>query len=103
MTLRDFQRRIDETYGARDGARGRLGTFLWFVEEVGELAEAIRSGSEESKRAEFADVLAWLVSLASLEGVDIEEAVTAKYGSGCPACGEKPCLCEDPTKVVEGR
>jgi hypothetical protein len=28
--------------------------------------------------------------------------VTAKYGDGCPACGEKPCRCEDPTKVAEG-
>ncbi len=101
MTLREFQRKIDETYGARDGARGRHGTFLWFVEEVGELAEAIRRGSDGEKRAEFADVLAWLVSLACLEGIDIEDAVTAKYGDGCPACGEKPCRCEDPTKIAE--
>jgi NTP pyrophosphatase (non-canonical NTP hydrolase) len=101
MTLREFQRKIDETYGARDSGRGKLGTFLWFVEEVGELAEAIRSGSEAEKQAEFADVLAWLVSLASLEGVDIEDAVTAKYGDGCPACGKTPCVCEDPTKVAE--
>jgi NTP pyrophosphatase (non-canonical NTP hydrolase) len=98
MTLREFQQKIDETYGARDGARGGHGTFLWFVEEVGELAEAIRRGSGEEKRAEFADVMAWLVSLASLEGIDIEDAVTAKYGDGCPACREKPCRCEDPTK-----
>ena len=102
MTLREFQYKIQETYGARDAKRGRLGTFLWFVEEVGELAEAIRCGSGEEKRSEFADCLAWLVSLASIEGVDVQNAVTEKYGSGCPACGGTPCRCQDPTRVTEG-
>ena len=102
MTLSEFQGLIDRTYGHRDGARGSHATFLWFAEEVGELAEAIRAGSDEARREEFADVLAWLVSLASLEGVDIEDAVTAKYGKGCPACGETTCRCEDPTRVAEG-
>lgn len=103
MTLHEFQERIERIYGARDAARGRGGTFLWFVEEVGELAEALRCGTDDQKRAEFADVLAWLVSLASVEGVDLERAVTAKYGDGCPACGESPCRCVDPTKAVEKR
>jgi len=97
MTLHEFQRSIERTYGERDSKRGRFGTFLWLVEEVGELAEAIRLGSDEAKREEFADVLAWLVSLASLEGIDIENAVTARYGSGCAACGGIPCSCPDPT------
>ena len=99
MTFREFQTRIDETYGTRDGSRGRSGTFMWFVEEVGELAEAIRLGSRESMEEEFADVVAWLVSLASIEGIDIEKAVTAKYGDGCPKCREVPCRCQDPTRA----
>ena len=99
MTLREFQRTIERTYGQRDAKRGRFGTFLWLVEEVGELAEAVRLGSDEAKREEFADVLAWLVSFASLEGVDIENAVTVRYGKGCAACGGIPCSCSDPTRV----
>ncbi len=98
MTLREVQRKIDDIYGKRDGARGRGGTFLWFMEEVGELAEAMRRGSEESMREEFADVFAWLVSLASIEGIDVEDAVSGKYGAGCPACGGSPCGCQDPSR-----
>jgi NTP pyrophosphatase (non-canonical NTP hydrolase) len=49
---------------------------------------------------EFADVVAWLVSVANLEGIDIQNAVTAKYGSGCPKCKETPCVCPDPTTLT---
>ena len=98
MTLRKFQRKIGDIYGSRDAARGRGDTFLWFMEEVGELAEAMRRGSEESMREEFADVLAWLVSLANIEGIDVEDAVSGKYGGGCPACGGNPCGCQDPSR-----
>jgi NTP pyrophosphatase (non-canonical NTP hydrolase) len=97
MTLRELQDRIRQTYGARDAARGKAGTFLWFVEEVGELAEGIRTGSRAVIEEECADVVAWLVSVATLEGVDVEEAVTRKYARGCPKCGESPCTCVDPT------
>lgn len=91
-TLRGFQRGIEALYGARDAARGVEGTFLWFVEEVGELARAIKRGEPGNLREEFADVLAWLVTLASLTGVDIAEAA-AKYGAGCPRCAATPCAC----------
>jgi len=100
MTLREFQANIERTYGRRDAARGLAGTFLWFVEEVGELAEAIRLSDAEAVREEFADVAAWLVSLAQIEGIDLEDAVTAKYGGGCPSCGGCPCRCEDPSRPL---
>ncbi len=41
---------------------------------------------------EFADVAAWLFTLASMTGVDMEEAV-GKYRNGCPYCGATPCAC----------
>ena len=100
MTLREFQERIRTVYGARDSARGTGGTFLWFAEEVGELAEAVRLGDARSTAEELADVLAWLVSLANLEGVDVETAVTSKYGAGCPCCGGTPCSCQDPSRRI---
>lgn len=98
MTVRELQTLIAATYGARDRARGLGGTFMWFTEEVGELAEALRTGDGEGARGEMADVLAWLVSLAELAGVDLEDAVLAKYGRGCPACGGRTCTCTDPTR-----
>ena len=100
MTLRDLQDTIRRTYHERDSSRGVGGTFLWFTEEIGELAEAIRCGDGAAKTEEFADVLAWLVSLANIEGVDIENAVTSKYGGGCPSCGETSCRCSDPSRRI---
>ena len=93
--VRAFQERIEEVYGARDRARGVAGTFLWFTEEVGELARSLNSGTpgslEESR--EFADVLAWLSTLASMRGIDLATAAREKYGSGCPRCESTPCDC----------
>jgi NTP pyrophosphatase (non-canonical NTP hydrolase) len=93
MTLNQLQLLIRNMYGAKDGARGVDGTFMWFMEEVGELASALRGGNEEEKALEFADVLAWLVTLANIAGVDLEQAMHAKYGQGCPGCHRSPCQC----------
>ncbi len=93
MTLREFQQLIDRMYSDKDRARGSAGTFLWLSEEIGELAAAIAEGTHEEKEAEFADVLAWLATLANVEEVDLERAVARKYGAGCPGCGEAVCTC----------
>jgi NTP pyrophosphatase (non-canonical NTP hydrolase) len=93
LSLPELQKMIDATYGAKDGARGVEGTFMWFMQEVGELASALRGGSHEERVLEFADVLAWLATLANAAGVDLEEAVRAKYAAGCPGCGQVPCIC----------
>lgn len=94
MRLARLQKEIAEIFLARDRARGLMGTFGWFVEEVGELATALRNSRPGSRaaREEFADCLAWLASLANLHGVDLEEALI-KYAKGCPRCRKKPCRC----------
>lgn len=93
MTLAELQTLIRDTFGAKDSRRGVEGTFMWFMEEVGELSAALRSGTAEERAAEFADVLAWLATLANTAGVDLEAAMRAKYGGGCPGCGRIPCAC----------
>lgn len=93
MTLNQLQALIRNMYGAKDGARGVEGTFMWFMEEVGELAAALRSGSHEDRMFEFADVLAWLVTLANITQVDLHQAIQKKYGQGCPGCRHSPCQC----------
>lgn len=92
MTLSDLQSLIERMYSAKDRKRGPEGTFLWFMEEVGELATAIREGSREEKEGEFSDVLAWLVTLANVEGIDLTQAMR-KYSEGCPGCGKMVCTC----------
>src|SRR5262249_36710184 len=98
FTLADLQRIIRDTYGAKDQRRGVDGTFMWFMEEIGELATALRSGSAREKAAEFADVLAWLATLANNAGVDLQAAVLEKYGGGCPGCRRTPCVCDQAEK-----
>jgi NTP pyrophosphatase (non-canonical NTP hydrolase) len=93
MRVRDFQRRIEEIYFERDSARGLHGTHMWFCEEVGELTRALRRDQTEELEGEFADVFAWLSTLASMSKVDLEEAVRKKYGEGCPRCHRVPCGC----------
>jgi len=94
VTLRELQEQIRRTYFDRDAARGLERTFLWFVEEVGELARLLKTDRRDlyALQVEFSDVLAWLLSVANLAGVDIEEAAQ-RYVSGCPKCGASPCQC----------
>ncbi len=98
VKLRDFQALIRRMYYDKDLERGSEGTFMWLMEEVGELAAALRSGSREEMAEEFADVLAWLVTIANVVDVDLSEAVHHKYGSGCPGCGQFECACDDAGK-----
>lgn len=98
VTLSDFQRLIRDMYYEKDVARGIDGTFMWLMEEIGELASALRNGTQEERLGEFADVLAWLATIANVSGVDLAQAVTRKYGSGCPGCGQFVCTCADAEK-----
>ena len=98
FSLAQLQQVIRETYDSKDRRRGVEGTFMWFMEEVGELASALRSGSVKEQGEEFADVLAWLATLANNVGVDLEEVVQAKYGAGCPGCRQNPCVCDQAEK-----
>ena len=98
MTLAQLQQVIRDLYDAKDRRRGVEGTFMWFMEEVGELSAALRGGSDRQRHEEFADVLAWLATLANIAGVDLEAAVRAKYGGGCPGCRRRPCVCDQAEK-----
>jgi NTP pyrophosphatase (non-canonical NTP hydrolase) len=79
MTIAEFQKHILTRYGQRDKERGVWPTFGWFIEEVGELASAMHATDHVNKEEEFADVLAWLMTLANIEGVDMEAAIQRKY------------------------
>jgi NTP pyrophosphatase (non-canonical NTP hydrolase) len=94
LTISGLQSLIAEMYSQKDEARGVDGTFMWLMEEVGELAAALRHGSPDELAGEFADVLAWLVTIANVSHVDLEQAVRDKYGRGCPGCGQMVCRCD---------
>ena len=81
MKIYDFQKFISDRYEARDRQRGTAATFMWFIEEVGELATALAKEDHKNTEEEFADVFAWLCTLANINNVDLAKAV-AKYTSG---------------------
>ncbi|HIJ70058.1 MAG TPA: nucleotide pyrophosphohydrolase [Planctomycetes bacterium] len=80
MQIREFQELIRCKYGSRDRQRGTAATFMWFIEEVGELATAL-GANDKNKAEEFADVLAWLCTLANINDIDLQDACR-KYTSG---------------------
>ncbi|MDP6444004.1 MAG: MazG nucleotide pyrophosphohydrolase domain-containing protein [Pirellulaceae bacterium] len=93
ITVAEFQQWMRDMYLEKDRARGVDGTFMWLMEEVGELAAALREGDPVNQQEEFADVLAWLTTIANVVDVDLTEALLSKYGSGCPGCGQWICIC----------
>ena len=117
MDLRDFQNLIRTMYYEKDVARGVSGTYMWLAEELGELASDLRkveqlrlaedsdsdaktelASVEKNLKTEFADVIAWLATIANIVDVDLAEALAAKYGEGCPGCGNLVCDCPDAGK-----
>lgn len=98
LGLSDLQKLIDRMYSSKDEARGLEGTFMWLMEEVGELSAALRDGTREELASEFADVLAWLATIANVANIDLEQAFRDKYADGCPGCGDMVCSCDNSTK-----
>ena len=97
LTVHGFQELIRERYSTTDAERGTPGTFMWFMEEVGELATALQDNAPgksptDAQRGnlseEFADVLAWLTTLANINGVDLTDALT-KYTDSTRVSGVK--------------
>jgi len=93
LEINEFQNLIQELYQSRDEKRGADKTFLWFLEEVGELTRAYRRGEKENVGKEMADVFAWLASIANLLKVDLESEIQKKYPKACPLCSASPCCC----------
>lgn len=73
-----MQNIVRERYFETDSKRGVYHTALWFHEEVGELSSAIANGDKQNAKEEFGDVLMWLLTLANLMEVDMEEVI-AEY------------------------
>ncbi len=80
-------------YFHRDSERGVKGTYNWLADELEELREALEGSDKEATGKEFADVIAWLASLANIEGIDLENVAVEKYNEKCPKCKQSPCQC----------
>ncbi len=93
MNIQEFQEMMRRLYFQRDSERGIKGTYEWLVDEVRELGEALQEDDREATAKEFADVIAWLASLANITGINLEKAALKKYNNHCPKCKQSPCQC----------
>ena len=93
MHISEFQEMMKRLYFTRDSARGVDGTYNWLLEEVAELGQELKGNDREATEKEFADVIAWLASLANIMGIDLEKSALAKYPNKCPKCQSSPCAC----------
>jgi NTP pyrophosphatase (non-canonical NTP hydrolase) len=94
MHISEFQQMMRHLYFKRDSERGVKSTYDWLVDEVAELGAELKKGTnKEATEKEFADVMAWLASLANITGTDLEKAALNKYNFKCPKCQQSPCQC----------
>jgi NTP pyrophosphatase (non-canonical NTP hydrolase) len=94
MHIKEFQEMMRRLYFHRDSKRGIQITYDWLADELEELGEALKGNDKEATEKEFADVVAWLASLANITGIDLEKAAINKYNSKCPKCQRSPCQCK---------
>jgi len=93
MRICEFQELMRRLYFSRDSKRGVKATYEWLVDEVRELGEALEKGDRYELEGEFADVIAWLASLANVVYLGLEDATLKKYRDKCPKCRQSPCQC----------
>lgn len=93
MHIHEFQEMMRQLYFHRDSERGVQRTYDWLADELRELGEALKGRDFEAIEKEFADVIAWLASLANITGINLERAAINKYSGKCPKCQQSPCKC----------
>jgi NTP pyrophosphatase (non-canonical NTP hydrolase) len=91
--INEFQEMMKRLYFHRDNERGVKGTYNWLMDELVELGEVLEANDKEAVEKEFADVIAWLASLANIAEIDLERATINKYNFKCPKCQQSPCQC----------
>ena len=93
MQINEFQNMMKRIYLHRDSKRGIDGTLDWLMDEVEELREALKEDDNKAIENEFADVFAWIASLANIVNIDLEKTALSKYANKCPKCDLSPCDC----------
>jgi NTP pyrophosphatase (non-canonical NTP hydrolase) len=93
LHIHELQNLMRRLYFHRDSERGAMGTYDWLTDEVEELGDALKANDKKGMEEEFADVIAWLASLANVLNIDLEEAALTKYDNRCPKCRRAPCRC----------
>lgn len=103
-SMRNWQRFLADLYGQKnaertDGHQYAVNRLFAEVTELDRLEWAIHSRFmkvDDIRREyvlELADTQAWTLGLATMLGVDLQTAMEARYGGGCPTCSSNRCAC----------
>lgn len=104
----ELQNRVDDIYFAHDracdyGPSTMLGKL---VGNATNLSQYVRRDAEfqHTDRA-LTNVVIWTTTFANAAGVEIQNVLSEKYGSGCPHCYQMPCLLTrgEECKIPEGQ
>ncbi len=95
MKILKFQELIKSLYFEQDKKRGLKSTFIWLIEEIGELARIFKYNKIDKNKVseELADIIAWTSSIANLLEIDLELSLLKKYPNMCIKCKSNPCIC----------
>ena len=93
--MSEFQALLKKLYLQKDLNRGIKSTYIWLIEEIGELATLLKAQELDKKKIseELADIIAWTISIANILNIDIEKAIVSKYPNKCNKCNSSPCNC----------
>ncbi len=93
--MSEFQALLKKLYTQKDLNRGIKSTYIWLIEEIGELATLLNAQELDKTKLseELADIIAWTISIANILNIDIEKAIVRKYPHKCKKCNSSPCNC----------
>ncbi|MEK7553007.1 MAG: hypothetical protein AAB505_02795 [Patescibacteria group bacterium] len=103
-TLRESQVALENIYGLANHQSGGVTVCLNRIfMEIGEMGAIVGGADifpglsvdhlEMNYALECADVISWLLSLANLIRIDLNQAIETRYFPGCPECRRCPCDC----------
>ncbi len=102
-TLGQHARNLYQLYFEQNSRYGFEHCALRLFSEIAEIIELEQSVALAGMNAhqiqleyakEIVDVFAWVIAIAGILQIDIENAVMSVYGQGCPVCSKKPCMCK---------
>lgn len=113
--LNDWQQMFDDIYPRETAALGTARSIVGLLEELGELAEAVRVFEKYPKyfAGEAADVFSYLMGIANEYRVrlqldskptfDFEATLLRRYPGLCVQCGYSVCICPNVPESTVGR
>ncbi len=101
--VNDWCKHLEKLYGKNNRERGLLAAVMRLAEEIGEVGDTAlidinnpKISSDELSNIiarEFADTFAWIFTICSLLGIDLDTELQENYSGKHKRCNSRPCTC----------